>query len=77
VIAERPADDTKGLKAGALGFVSNVVIGVYYRHELVKSAKNFVLIGIAPVAGGIMLTYVFVKSCIDLADPANSESGNS
>ena len=24
-----------------------------------------------------MLTYVFVKSCIDLADPANSESGNS
>ena len=50
---------------------------IYYRHELVKSAKNFVLIGIAPVAGGIMLTYVFVKSCIDLADPANSESGNS
>ena len=24
-----------------------------------------------------MLTYVFVKSCIDLSDPANSESGNS
>ena len=28
MIAERPADDTKGLKAGALGFVSSVVIGV-------------------------------------------------
>jgi amino acid transporter len=50
---------------------------IYYRHELVKSAKNFILIGIAPVVGGVMLTYVFVKSCIDLSDPANSESGNS
>jgi len=28
VVAERAADETKGLKAGALGFVSNVVIGV-------------------------------------------------
>ena len=28
MIAERAADETKGLKAGALGFVSNVVIGV-------------------------------------------------
>jgi hypothetical protein len=25
----------------------------------------------------VVLTYVFVKSCIDLSDPANSESGNS
>jgi amino acid transporter len=50
---------------------------IYYRHELVKSAKNFVLIGVAPVVGGVVLTYVFVKSCIDLSDPANSESGNS
>jgi amino acid transporter len=47
---------------------------IYYRHELVKSAKNFVLIGVAPVVGGVVLTYVFVKSCIDLSDPANSES---
>ena len=50
---------------------------IYYRHELFKSAKNFILIGVAPVVGGIMLTYVFIKSCIDLSDPANSESGNS
>jgi amino acid transporter len=50
---------------------------VYYRRELRKSVKNFVLIGVAPVLGGIILTYVFVKSCIDLSDPANSESGSS
>ncbi|MFI5049521.1 MAG: APC family permease [Gaiellales bacterium] len=50
---------------------------IYYRHELFKSAKNLILIGVAPVVGGIMLTYVFIKSCIELSDPANSESGNS
>ena len=32
---------------------------------------------LAPVLGGLILTYVFVKSLIDLWDPANSESGTS
>ena len=41
---------------------------IYYRHELFKSAKNLILIGVAPVVGGIMLTYVFIKSC-DRAHP--------
>ena len=50
---------------------------IYYRHELLRSARNMIMIGVVPVVGGLMLTYVFVKSCIDLADPANSESGNS
>lgn len=50
---------------------------VYYRRELLKSVKNFLLVGVAPVLGGVILAFVFVKSCIDLADPANSESGNS
>ena len=35
------------------------------------------LIGVAPLLGGLMLCGVFVKSCIDLRDPANSESGDS
>ena len=30
-----------------------------------------------PLLGAAILTAVFVKSCIDLADPANSESGDS
>ena len=50
---------------------------VYYRHELFKSAKNFVLVGLAPLAGAVILGYVFVKECINLANPANSASGNS
>jgi hypothetical protein len=50
---------------------------VYYRRQLLTSVKNFLLVGLAPLAGATMLGYVFVKECISLADPANSESGNS
>ena len=50
---------------------------VYYRRQVFASAKNALLIGLAPLAGAVMLGYVFVKECINLADPANSESGNS
>jgi amino acid transporter len=49
----------------------------YYRRELVKSVKAFLLVGVAPTLGGIILTYVLVKSCIDLSKPENSESGDS
>jgi amino acid transporter len=50
---------------------------IYYRRELFKSAKNLVLIGLAPTLGAAILTYVFVKSIIDLSKPENSESGDS
>jgi len=48
---------------------------IYYRHELLKSVKNFLFMGAAPVAGGLILTWALVKSMLDLADPANSVSG--
>ncbi len=50
---------------------------VYYRRELFKSVKNFVFIGLFPLLGGLMLTWVLVESIVDLADPANSTSGES
>jgi amino acid transporter len=50
---------------------------VYYRRELFNSARNFVMIGVLPALGGLMLLGILVKSCIDLSDPANSESGDS
>ncbi len=31
--------------------------------------------GVLPLAGGIVLTWAFVQSVIDLADPENSDSG--
>jgi amino acid transporter len=48
---------------------------IYYRKELTKSVKSLVLMGILPLAGGIILTWAFVQSFIDLSDPANSYSG--
>ena len=58
---------------GLTGFACTI----YYRRELTKSAKNILLIGVAPLLGGIILLAIFVKSVIDYADPANSESGDS
>ncbi len=56
---------------GITGFACTI----FYRRELTKSAKNFVMMGVAPVLGGLMLTYALVRSAIDYADPANSSSG--
>ena len=50
---------------------------LYYRRELLNSARNFVMIGVVPTLGALMLLGILVKSCIDLSDPANSESGDS
>jgi amino acid transporter len=49
----------------------------YYWSHLFTSLKNFVFVGLLPLLGALMLTWVFVKSLIDLANPENSESGAS
>jgi amino acid transporter len=50
---------------------------IYYRKAIFRNVKSFFLIGVLPLLGGLILTAVFIKSCIDFADPANSESGDS
>ncbi len=49
----------------------------YYRRELLKSVRNFLFVGVAPVIGAVLLTYLFVKSLVDWSDPAKSASGSS
>ena len=49
----------------------------YYWPYLFKSVKNFIFVGLFPLIGAVSLTWVFVKSLIDLVDPENSESGAS
>ena len=68
----------------ALGLMISFYIGItgfacaiYYRHELFRSVKNFFFVGFGPALGGVILFYLLIKNSIDLADPANSESGNS
>ncbi len=48
---------------------------IYYRRELLKSAKNFMFIGIAPVFGATLLAYLFYRSMFSLADPGHSYTG--
>lgn len=48
---------------------------VYYRRELLKSAKNLLFIGVAPVIGASLLAYMFVRSLFGLADPDASYTG--
>jgi len=57
--------------------ITGYAVPVFYRRTAFKSGKNVVMLFLAPVLGGLILTYVFVKSLIDLWDPANSESGAS
>jgi amino acid transporter len=68
----------------ALGLMIAFYIGItgfactiYYRRELMRSVKNFFFIGVGPTVGGLILFYLLIKNGIELADPANSESGNS
>jgi len=50
---------------------------LYYRREARTSLAGALFAVAAPALGGVILTWVLVKSVIDLSDPANSESGNS
>jgi amino acid transporter len=38
----------------------------YFRRDLTRSARNFWLVGVAPLIGGLMLAGIFIKSCFDL-----------
>jgi hypothetical protein len=38
---------------------------IYYRREIFKSFKNFILVGVAPLLGGLMLTGIFIKAFHD------------
>ncbi len=48
---------------------------IYWRHELLRSAKLLLFAGIGPVLGGLVLMAVAVATAVDQADPANSYTG--
>ncbi|MBT0773384.1 APC family permease [Kineosporia sp. J2-2] len=56
--------------------LSGLACAVYHRKHLLESARNLLLIGVAPVAGALMLIWLLVLSARDMADPANSYSGD-
>ena len=56
--------------------VTGLACVYFFRKQLTRSVKTFVLVGVVPLLGAIMMGFILVKSIIDLSDPANSESGN-
>jgi amino acid transporter len=50
---------------------------IYYRRHLLDSVKSFLLIGLGPVVGALMLVWLLVLSVIDMSDPENSYGGES
>jgi len=69
VMAFNPAQSVLGDSITALGFGICFYYGFtglacvwYYRHEIFKSARNFFLVGLAPLVGGLLLFGIFIKA---------------
>jgi amino acid transporter len=69
LLAFNPNQDVLGDTISALGFAvcfyygfTGLACAVYFRHDLLKSARNFFLAGVIPVVGGIMMAYVAIKA---------------
>jgi amino acid transporter len=56
---------------------TGIACAVYYRRSIFRSARDFVMVGLLPFTGGLILLALFVKNAYDLSKPENSESGNS
>ena len=56
--------------------LTGVACAIYYRRQLTESAQNFLLIGVGPVVGAVLLIWLLVQSVRDIADPANSYTGS-
>ncbi|MGO8875237.1 MAG: APC family permease [Acidimicrobiales bacterium] len=54
--------------------VTGFACPVYFRRFLLRSTKNFVCMGVAPILGSAALTWVFVKSAFVYWNPANAYS---
>ena len=57
--------------------LTGIACAIYWRHELLRSAKNLIFIGIAPLTGAALLFYLLYESVVELADPGASYSGTS
>ena len=66
-----PSQNVLGDSVTALGFAvcfyygfTGLACGWYFRKELFKSVQGFVLAGLVPLLGGVMMGFIFVKAWI-------------
>jgi amino acid transporter len=55
--------------------LTGVACAVYHRHHLTKSLRGLLFIGVGPVVGSLLLTWLLAEAVIDMADPGKSYSG--
>ncbi|MBT2407802.1 MULTISPECIES: APC family permease [unclassified Streptomyces] len=55
--------------------LTGVACVLYYRRHLRESLHNFLLIGVGPLVGAGLLTWLLVESVRDMSHPENSASG--
>lgn len=72
VISHNSSTDAYSASIAAVGMAIALYYGlsglsciVYFRKHVLKSVKNFVMIGFLPAFGGAVLIYVFVKTVVD------------
>jgi amino acid transporter len=49
---------------------------IYYRRELTKSTKNLLFIGVGPVVGALLLSYLFFRAIDEYSETGQSYSGS-
>jgi amino acid transporter len=55
--------------------LTGIACAVYFRRRLLRSVREFLLLGLGPVTGAGLLIWLLVLSLRDLADPGNSYTG--
>ncbi|MDX6580156.1 MAG: hypothetical protein QOJ47_1705 [Gaiellales bacterium] len=82
VMALNPAQNVLGDSISALGFAicfyygfTGLACAIYFRHEITKSVRNFVLVGLAPLLGFVMLAFIFGKAAHDYSQAGFNYSG--
>jgi hypothetical protein len=55
--------------------LTGLACAVFFRHRLLRSVRDLLLLGVGPLAGAAMLAWLLVLSVRDLADAGNSYTG--
>ena len=55
--------------------LTGLACAIYYRKILTRSVRGFLLVGLGPVIGSILLAWLLVLSAIEMSNPENSYGG--
>jgi hypothetical protein len=50
--------------------ITDLACLIYFRHELLRNLRSLLALGLVPLIGGVGLTWVFIRTAIDLSQPA-------